>query len=122
VDLERCQGCTGLFLDRGCLDKIAEPHEGDLEFSTLDQETFHHDDTHGVTECPACAGARMRKVEFIIHTGIILDYCVLCGGFWLDGKELDRVNKEVRELNEASDEAVAPAMLWFANFIWALPR
>jgi Zn-finger nucleic acid-binding protein len=64
----------------------------------------------------------MRKVEFIIYTGIILDYCVRCGGFWLDGKELDRINQEVRGLNEASDEAVAPAMLWFANFIWALPR
>jgi Zn-finger nucleic acid-binding protein len=64
----------------------------------------------------------MRKAEFNIYTGIILDYCEGCGGFWLDGEELGRINEEVRKLNQLSQDAKPPAMLWFARFIWGLPR
>jgi len=117
-----CTNCGGMFLDRGALDRTAAPHEGDLEYSTLDDETFSHEDAHGVTSCPRCAPQSMRKVEFNIYTGIILDYCAQCGGFWLDGTEMDRINEEVRALDAAAEEGGAPAMLWFAYFIWSLPR
>ena len=40
VEIETCSKCGGMFLDHGVLDRIAEPHEGDLEFSSLDHETF----------------------------------------------------------------------------------
>jgi len=122
IELPTCESCSGMFLESGALDRIAEPHAGDLEFSTLDAETFSHEDNYGTTDCPRCSGQPMKKVEFNIYTGIILDYCEGCRGFWLDGKELDRINDEVRALNESSSEPVAPAMLWFANFIWSLPR
>jgi len=117
-----CPECSGMFLESGQLDRIAEPHAGDLEFSTLDRDSLQHDDRFGPTACPR-DGAPMSKVEFNIHTGIILDHCGECGGFWLDGRELDRINQEVRELNEAAaQETAEPAMLWFAKFIWSLPR
>lgn len=122
VDVETCGACGGMFLDHGTLDRIAEPHEGDLEFSSLDRETFSHEDAHGPTDCPRCADETMKKVEFNIYTGIILDYCERCRAFWLDRKEMDRINDEVRSLSETSTEPVAPAMMWFAHFIWSLPR
>ena len=122
VQVESCPRCGGMFLDRGELDRIAEPHEGDLEFSTLHDETFRHKDAYGPAPCPRCVDETMRKVEFNIYTGVILDYCKRCGAFWLDGKEMGRINEEVRTLSEASADRAAPAMLWFAHFIWSLPR
>ncbi len=64
----------------------------------------------------------MKKVEFVIYTNIILDYCERCRGFWLDGRELGRINGEVRKLNAASRDASTPPMMWFAFFIWSLPH
>jgi len=123
VEVETCAACGGMLLAHGLLDRIAEPLDGSLEFSTLDDESFQHDDTYGPTDCPRCPDhQRMKKVEFNIYTGIILDYCDGCRTFWLDGEELNRINEEVRSLRESTSESVVPKMLWFANFIWSLPR
>jgi len=121
VEVDMCDRCSGLFLHRGELDKVAEAHRGDLEYSTLDQEDFRHDDEYGPIPCPACSRHAMKKVEFIIYTNIILDYCPACGGFWLDGREMDKINTEVRRLDEAPD-GPQPLMIWFARFIWNLPQ
>ena len=122
VAAQVCPRCTGMFLHRGELNKIAEPTDGDLEFSTVDLDSFSHADEHPETACPECPEAGMKKVEFNIYTGVVLDHCERCGGFWLDGDELTRINDEVRKLNEASEDSQEPAMLWFARFIWSLPR
>jgi len=111
-----------MFLRHGELNKIAEPTQGDLEFSTLHRESFDHPDLYEPIECPACQGGEMQKVEFNIHTGIVLDYCAACRGFWLDGTELDRINDEVKALDEAAEPGPDSGMLWFARFIWSLPK
>lgn len=118
-DVYSCTTCGGMFFTRGELDRLAEPHEGDLEFSTVDLDDFTHPDIYPAGDCPAC-GERMEKVEFNIYTGIILDYCPSCGGFWLDAGELDRINGEVRELNEADEDVPDPPMLWFAKALWTI--
>ena len=122
LDILACPQCKGMFLDHGELNKIAEPTDGDLEFSTVDLDSFQHSDDFGRAECPRCSGAVMKKVEFVIYTNLILDYCDRCRGFWLDGRELERINGEVRKLNAASRDAPIPPMMWFAYFIWSLPR
>jgi 2-aminomuconate deaminase len=122
VTVHQCTTCRGIFLHKGELNKVAEPTSGDLEFSTLDLDTFDHEDSYGPIECPECDDVIMKKVEFNIHTNIILDWCKRCGGFWLEKGELDRINEEVRKLNDASGGDSGPAMLWFARFIWSLPR
>jgi len=122
VEVHGCEQCGGLFLQRGELNRVAEPTDGDLEFSTLDEETFQHEDGSPPAVCPACADREMQKVEFNIYTGIILDHCDRCGGFWLDGSELERIDAEVRRVNEQAGEGHTPAMLWFAQFLWSLPR
>jgi Zn-finger nucleic acid-binding protein len=121
TEIDTCAECGGLFLDRGELNRIA-PTGGDLEYSTLHGETFHHADCFPPADCPRCDGTTMVPVEFIVHTKIILDHCRSCEGFWLDGRELERIRDEVRELDEESEGVEAPPMTWFARFLWSLPR
>ena len=121
-EIDFCESCGGMFLDAGQLNRIAEPTAGDLEYSTIDRDPLRHEDAFGPIRCPSCDGATMQKVEFNIETDIILDHCAACAGFWLDGKELERINAEVRKLNEASTENPDPPLLWLTRFIESLPR
>lgn len=121
AEVDQCPVGGGMYLDRGELDRIAEPHSGDLEFSTVDLDSFDHDDDHGVVECPADPGRPMKKVEFNIYTNVILDYCETCRGFWVNAAELARINEIVQDLDEAEREVSDPPMVWFGKFLWALP-
>ena len=122
VVVDVCDKCRGLFLDKGELNKIAEPTEGDIEYSTVAIETFDHQDKFKDIYCPKCKGTEMKKVDFIIYTDIILDYCESCEGFWLDGGEYLRINDEIRQLNESSKNTPKPPLLWLAEFLWRLPH
>lgn len=117
----RCHRCGGMFLEQGELNRVAEHTSGDLEFSTLDADSFEHPDELAPIDCPRDPGVVMRKVEFNIGTNIILDWCERCRGFWVDGAELARINDEVRELNEAEREISDPPLVRLANFFWSLP-
>jgi len=116
-----CDLCAGIFFTAGELDRLAEPHQGSLEFSSVDLDSFSHSDPELAAVCPA-DGTVMRKVGFNIYTDIILDYCPTCGGFWLDGGELERINTEVRQLERADREVADPPMLWFAKALWTMAR
>lgn len=121
AEVDRCPVCGGMYLDRGELDKVAGPHSGDLEFSTVDLDSFDHEDDHGVIHCPLDTGLPMKKVEFNIYTNVILDYCEHCRGFWVGAGELTRINEIVEDLDEAEHEVPDPPMVWFAKFLWGLP-
>lgn len=112
-----CPRCGGMFLHRGELNKVAEPIPGDLEYSTLDLDSFEHPDDRPPIACPNCRHPRMDKVEFNIESGVILDYCPSCSGFWVDAGELDRINSTVRELNETAREIHDPPWLWVARLL-----
>jgi Zn-finger nucleic acid-binding protein len=118
--VQTCPTCGGMFLEHGQLNRVAEPTPGDLEFSTVDLDSFQHEDDHGPIACPR-DGTTMRKVDFNIDTAIILDYCTTCHGFWLDAKELERINEEVKRLNEAGNEIPDPLLVRIAQFFWSLP-
>jgi len=122
VAVAACPTCAGVFLDRGELNRVTEDIDGDLEYSTLHEKKADAPDSLGPIDCPCCDGGTMQKVEFLVHTGIILDHCRSCGGFWLDGKELERINAFVHGLNESSEAIGSPVMEWFAQFLFALPR
>lgn len=120
VAVALCERCGGMFLDRGELNKVTEPTVGDLEYSTLGEDSRNHADVWGPTACPR-DGTMMEKVEFVIETNIILDHCPSCRGFWLDGRELARINEEVQALNEAGRQVPDPPLVRFSQFIWGLP-
>jgi Zn-finger nucleic acid-binding protein len=106
---------------KGELNRVAGPTSGDLEFSTIEGDSFQHDDEYGAIRCPADRDKDMKKVEFVMFSGIILDYCETCQGFWLDGRELQRVREEVREYNDAAKEGDEPLLVRLAQFFWELP-
>ena len=120
IAVETCASCGGMFVEGGELNRLSGPTAGDLEFSTLDADSGRHPDEWGAARCPRDE-APMKKVEFNIETGIILDHCTACGGFWLDGRELARIHEEVRQLNEAARQVPDPPLVRFAQFIWNLP-
>jgi len=115
-----CPVCSGMFLEHGQLNRIAGPTRGDLEFCTIDLDSFQHEDEYGPISCPL-DGAPMGKVDFNIETTIILDYCKTCLGFWMDGKELSRITDEVKRLNDADEEVRDPLLVRISQFFWNLP-
>jgi Zn-finger nucleic acid-binding protein len=122
VEIDTCPNCGGLFLDRGELNRVAQETDGDLEFSTLHKDNADHPDAFDSIVCTRCSRDSMEKVEFLVYTGIVLDHCDGCGGFWLDGTELGRINDYVLELNRSSKELGSSPMDWFAQFLYAVPR
>jgi Zn-finger nucleic acid-binding protein len=121
VEAQACPRCDGLFLEQGQLNQVTEPIPGDLEFSTVDLDTFQHEDTYPPATCPHCRLA-MDKVEFNIDSNLILDYCRHCQGFWLDGAELDAINQEVRRLNTTAAEIHDPPWLWLVKALYTVAR
>ena len=90
ISYDVCESCGSLWLETGELDKMAFQVEGSVEYCSKDSAT-------GVSEkaksCPRCDDTDLDKVFFVGQSDVMLDRCKNCGGFWLDGGELDQVNK-----------------------------
>ncbi len=100
IKVHVCEKCGGLWLNRGELNSVVLPIEGDLEYCTT--EHFAEDRFSG-TLCPACPGTRLVKVNFVSYSDIIMEYCAKCGGLWLDRGELDAINAEIERINKVPD-------------------
>src|SRR5436305_8811832 len=119
--VEACSVCGGMFFEHGHLNAAVEPpREGDVEFSTVDGDSFDHPDEYGPIACPR-DGTTMSKVDFHVETDIILDYCTACRGFWIDEKEVLSIVEEVKRLNEADDEVPDPLLVRISQFFWNFP-
>ncbi len=90
-----CEACGSLWLDAGELDKMAFEVDGSIEYSSRDK-------TQGAgarqKDCPRCDDTKLEQVYFIGCQDIVLDRCSNCGGFWLDGGELDLINRELEDV------------------------
>jgi Zn-finger nucleic acid-binding protein len=51
--------------------------------------------------CPVCENTRMREME---KNGIMVDICPNCKGVWLDRGELEKLMKDVREVQQDYNE------------------
>lgn len=117
VEIDLCSGCQGIFLDKGEMNTLVKVKAGDLEYCTAVDEVLETEDGKKAVECPACDAGPMRKVEFCSYSTIVLDYCDGCGGFWLDGGELDDIRLQVTKLEKQS-----PTFWYrFSEFLRALP-
>ena len=94
ISYDICEACGSLWLDAGELDKMAFQVEGSIEYSSRDKIGG---DSESSKKCPRCEDTGLDKVSFI-GSDIALDRCRNCGGFWLDGGELDLINKELEEI------------------------
>lgn len=121
-EVQACLRCEGIFLEQGGLNEVAEEIPGDLEISTLELESFEHPDEFPPASCPQDPEVEMVKVEFVGDSGIILDYCRHCHGFWLDGHELEQINERVRQLNAAAAEIHDPPWIFLARLMASITQ
>lgn len=95
LDLEQCGGCHGVWFDRGELEKYLDAELTVLDASELPASIHAEHDTKPA-DCPKCKKAMERgpapkgKVQ--------VDRCRHCAGVWLDGREIDVLEKANRSV------------------------
>ena len=100
VKIHVCKKCNGIWLHKGELNKIAHPIEGDLEYcSTRRTEEDRISDCY----CPQCHDVKLKKVNFISYSEIVLEFCSKCQGLWLDRGELDAINSEIDKIQHVPE-------------------
>ena len=89
-----CERCGSLWLDAGELDKMAFDVTGSIEFSSEEEDKS----ARPTRNCPRCDDCQLAPVRFLGVSDIVLDHCRNCGGFWLDGGELNLIDKELTKI------------------------
>ncbi|HEX4631458.1 MAG TPA: zf-TFIIB domain-containing protein [Chthoniobacterales bacterium] len=89
-----CERCGSLWLDAGELDKMAFQVQGSIEFCSEDPDQSARPSRN----CPRCDDCQLVPVRFLGASDIVLDHCRNCGGFWLDGGELNLVDQELTKI------------------------
>ena len=89
-----CERCGSLWLDAGELDKMAFSVQGSIELSSEDP----NDSARPSRNCPRCDDCTLVPVRFLGESEIVLDHCRNCGGFWLDGGELNLIDQELTKI------------------------
>lgn len=108
VPLAACPQCKGQWVDRAGLRAIIDIREkswDEAALKALERAPMRGVKLDTVREdlpCPSCGGV-MEAFHYGGDTGIILDKCRPCGGIWLDGGELEKVQMVV----ESSDMDLA---------------
>lgn len=95
VEVDMCQECWGVWLDKGELEQIAK--SGEYSFSQEERSALRFLLTPGkpspeggkTVPCPHC-GASMQRARYAKSTSIWIDHCVE-HGIWLDAKEIKAI-------------------------------
>jgi Zn-finger nucleic acid-binding protein len=93
-----CERCGSLWLDAGELDKMAFQVAGSIEFCSEEEDKRKR----STKKCPRCEDVDLSRVRFLGETDIVLDHCRNCGGFWLDGGELNLIDRELEKIMPVS--------------------
>ena len=112
VHVHACKVCGGIWLNKGELNALAHPAEGDLEYCSAD-----HIEEDRVTDrlCPTCPETRLIRVNFIAYSEIVMDFCRKCEGIWLDRGELDAITAEVQGLDKVPESWDHKIMMFLAK-------
>lgn len=91
-EVDNCHSCGGTWFDKGelsHLDKIKEPTYFEIK------KIPNKKDQLKALSCPSCEDHQlMQKAEHYRDSKVIMDYCPLCKGIWLDKGELEAIQKE----------------------------
>ena len=94
ISYDICEKCGSFWLDAGELNKMSFQVAGSIEFCSDDEVKSV---SEPIKKCPRCEDTALFKVSFV-GSDIVLDHCRNCGGFWLDGGELDLCDKELEKI------------------------
>src|ERR1700722_10534950 len=95
VSYDMCEKCGSLWLDAGELDKMAFKVEGSIEFCEEDKDAEPESQPK---KCPRCDDFELDKVKFLESEESFLHHCRNCGGFFLDGGELNLIDAELKKI------------------------
>jgi Zn-finger nucleic acid-binding protein len=119
VEIDKCQQCSGAWLDDGEILKIIRTKEETFD-PKLIKETLAlgftgvpKNEQQTSARCPKCQ-AGMEAINYDYSSGIILDRCTEGHGLWFDGEELQKV-QIVRERSEQDFEQNREAWLALAR-------
>lgn len=92
IEVLKCGSCRGIWLDGqklARLGKVVEPTMLEIRHIPGRKEQFK------TLTCPACGTSHvMQKAEHPRDARVIMDFCINCSGIWLDGGELEAIQKE----------------------------
>jgi hypothetical protein len=90
--VEKCNSCGGHWFDSGELERIENIIEPTiLDFRKIPTRKKQLQPLY----CPECEGhPMMDKTDHSRDHHVIMDYCSRCNGIWLDGGELEAIQKE----------------------------
>lgn len=95
ISYDMCEKCGSLWLDKGELDKMAFTVDGSIEYCESEKESLPDEQQK---KCPRCDDSTLSKVKFLESDDISLHYCRNCGGFWLDGGELNLIDQTLARI------------------------
>lgn len=121
-ELEVCRSCGGMWLHRHQLNRLLKEAHGDVEFCSYDEVA--HGDTYRPIPCRQCADTMMKKINFLEYSNIVMDYCPVCGSFWLDRDELAQMHQYIQKVEEGShevkDRSAYAILTTLSRFVYAI--
>ena len=102
LSYDACDACGGLWLDKGELDKMAFQVGGDIEYRSQEETG----DGQPAKICPRC-NLTLHSVKFLGASEIVLDRCENCGGFWLAGGQLAKIDDQLSKIMPVSGKGFA---------------
>ncbi len=101
LQIDRCDLCGGIWLNRGELDGLVSAEDEDVRWLDLDLWAEAQKVTGAVSprECPYGHGP-LATLGYG-DSGVQVDVCRTCGGVWLDSGELERIVDYLQEKAES---------------------
>jgi len=91
VEVDECEKCEGIWLDKDELRQIKDKTDSDLNW--MDFEILKHSDKFKAKEknygCPSCENT-MNALDYD-NTKVEIDFCSNCQGIWLEKEELKKI-------------------------------
>ena len=92
IEVNQCSECSGIWFDKGellRLDKVIEPTFFEIRKIPNKKKQLE------ALICPSCNNLQlMEKAEHPRDTKVIIDYCPICKGIWLDKGELKAIQRD----------------------------
>ena len=113
IQIETCDGCGGEWLDSEELRHVVRARE--VRFTPEERRAIAQatcitgvklEDVDRDLRCPKCGGTT-DAVNYGGDTGIVIDRCTACGGFWADASELEKIQQLVEGWEDGLSDDLA---------------
>ena len=119
LTVEICRGgCGGIWFDAFELQRVDEPQESGAEWLVnIERDPSLRVDHTRKRSCPKCAEIKLKRHYFSAKRRVEVDQCPGCGGYWLDGGELEKIRDEMgdtareKEVQAANQTRVSASVI-----------